>query len=124
MLVLFRLPLLVLMPGRAIFDLGLEGGRRDARRVLENELAPGGGRVQETDQTQHAQPAQHQRLDAGRVEPAVQLPEEYHGEDPHGDERLALVLLHQLVDRLPMLDDIFGLKAGQHRDPAADHARP
>jgi len=43
---------------------------------------------------------------------------------PHGDECLSLVLLHELVNRLAVLDHVLGLEAGEHRHPPPDRPGP
>ena len=61
---------------------------------------------------------------AGSGALAATLLEELDREDPHGDECLSLVLLHQLVNRFAVLDRALGLEAGEHRDPPPDHPGP
>src|SRR6266576_2467561 len=114
MLVLLRLPRLVMVPGGAVLDLRLHGGGPNAARVLEHHLAtdrPGPDHRHESRDPEQPQSRLFGRREARAAE---QLPREHHRKDAHRDERERLMRFHELVDRLTVLDGVFGLLAGEY----------
>src|SRR5438094_10224132 len=103
-LVLVRLAGLVMMALRAILHFGAHRGRRDARPVLEHELTAELADAYDDRESEQRDRAQDPLLRARHVEAPPQLPDEQGGEDAHRHDRPGLMRLHELVDRLAVLD--------------------
>src|SRR5262245_15139783 len=122
--IVIRLAFLVMMPFGAVLDLLLHFCGRHTRRMIEDEIATELRGAKQDRQTEDGHELQDPIFDARLLKPAPQLPREDGGEDAHGDERVFLVLLHDFVDRLAMVDLLLGELPGDDGCPTADHSSP
>jgi hypothetical protein len=107
-----------------VLRFGDEVGVGDARSMAEHRLPADVRHHDQQCQPHEAEQADAPVLDRRQPSAPPQLPHQQHREQDHQVQGEPLVPLHQLVDRLPVVDRVFRHASGDVGRPAADHPGP